>query len=35
MLSVTLAPATAAFLTALVLEGRIAPELEPFAIGRR
>ena len=35
MLGVTLAPATAAFLAPLVLEGRMAPELEPFAPGRR
>jgi D-amino-acid dehydrogenase len=35
MLGVTLAPATAALLTPLVLEGRAAPELEPFAPGRR
>jgi D-amino-acid dehydrogenase len=30
MLGVTLAPATAAALTPLVLEGRAVPELEPF-----
>jgi len=35
MLGITLAPATAAFLAPLVLEGRMAPELEPFAPGRR
>jgi D-amino-acid dehydrogenase len=35
MLGVTLAPATAALLAPLVLEGRAAPELEPFAPGRR
>jgi len=35
MLGVTLAPATAALLAPLVLEGRMAPELEPFAPGRR
>lgn len=35
MLGVTLAPATAAFLAPLVLEGRMAPELEPFDPGRR
>lgn len=35
MLGVTLAPATAALLAPLVLEGRTAPELEPFAPGRR
>jgi D-amino-acid dehydrogenase len=35
MLGVTLAPATAAVLAPLVLEGRAAPELEPFAPGRR
>jgi D-amino-acid dehydrogenase len=35
MLGVTLAPATAALLASLVLEGRLAPELEPFAPGRR
>jgi D-amino-acid dehydrogenase len=35
MLGVTLAPATAALLAPLVLEGRSAPELEPFAPGRR
>lgn len=35
MLGVTLAPATAALLAPLVLEGRQAPELEPFASGRR
>ena len=34
MLGVTLAPATAALLAPLVLEGRLAPELEPFAPGR-
>ena len=34
MLGVTLAPATAAFLAPLVLEGRMAPELEPFDPGR-
>ena len=32
---ITLAPATAALLAPLVLEGRMAPELEPFAPGRR
>jgi D-amino-acid dehydrogenase len=35
MLGVTLAPATAAFLGPLVLEGRQAPELQPFDPGRR
>jgi D-amino-acid dehydrogenase len=35
MLGVTLAPATAALLAPLVLEGRTAPELAPFAPGRR
>ena len=35
MLGVTLAPATAAFLAPLVLEGRTAAELEPFDPGRR
>jgi D-amino-acid dehydrogenase len=35
MLGVTLAPATAALLAPLVLEDRAAPELEPFAPGRR
>ena len=35
MLGVTLAPATAALLAPLVLEGRMAPELRPFAPGRR
>jgi D-amino-acid dehydrogenase len=30
MLGITLAPATAALLAPLVLEGRKAPELEPF-----
>jgi D-amino-acid dehydrogenase len=35
MLGVTLAPATAALLTPLVLEGRSAPELAPFDPGRR
>ena len=35
MLGVTLAPATAALLAPLVLEGRAAPELEPFSPGRR
>ncbi len=35
MLGVTLAPATAALLAPLVLEGRMAPELEPFSPGRR
>jgi D-amino-acid dehydrogenase len=34
MLGVTLAPATAALLTPLVLEGRLAPELVPFAPAR-
>jgi len=34
MLGVTLAPATAALLAPLVLEGRTTPELEPFAPGR-
>jgi D-amino-acid dehydrogenase len=34
MLGVTLAPATAALLAPLVLEGRIAPELTPFAPAR-
>jgi D-amino-acid dehydrogenase len=35
MLGVTLAPATAALLTPLVLEGRAAPELAPFDPARR
>jgi D-amino-acid dehydrogenase len=35
MLGITLAPATAALLAPLVLEGRKAPELEPFDPGRR
>lgn len=35
MLGVTLAPATAALLTPLVLEGREAPELAPFDPARR
>jgi D-amino-acid dehydrogenase len=35
MLGVTLAPATAAFLAPLVLEGRAAPELAPFDPARR
>jgi D-amino-acid dehydrogenase len=35
MLGVTLAPATAALLTPLVLEGRAAAELAPFDPGRR
>ena len=35
MLGVTLAPATAAVLAPLVLEGRVAPELAPFHPGRR
>ncbi len=35
MLGVTLAPATASALAPLVLHGRAAPELEPFAPGRR
>ncbi len=35
MLGVTLAPATAALLAPLVLEGRMASELRPFAPGRR
>ena len=35
MLGVTLAPATATLLAPLVLEGRMAPELRPFAPGRR
>jgi D-amino-acid dehydrogenase len=35
MLGVTLAPATAALLAPLVLEGRSAPELAPFDPGRR
>ena len=35
MLGVTLAPATAALLTPLVLEDRSAPELAPFDPGRR
>ncbi len=35
MLGVTLAPATAALLAPLVLEGRAAPELGPFDPGRR
>jgi D-amino-acid dehydrogenase len=30
MLGVTLAPATAALLAPLVLDGRVAPELDPF-----
>jgi D-amino-acid dehydrogenase len=34
MLGVTLAPATAALLAPLVLEGRLAPELRPFDPGR-
>ena len=34
MLGVTLAPATASALAPLVLHGRAAPELEPFAPGR-
>jgi hypothetical protein len=34
MLGVTLAPATAALLTPLVLEERLAQELEPFAPAR-
>jgi D-amino-acid dehydrogenase len=34
MLGVTLAPATAALLAPLVLEGIEAPELEPFRPGR-
>ena len=34
MLGVTLAPATAALLAPLVLEGRSPPELEPFSPGR-
>jgi D-amino-acid dehydrogenase len=34
MLGVTLAPATAAAITPLVLEGRVLPELEPFAPAR-
>jgi D-amino-acid dehydrogenase len=34
MLGVTLAPATAAVLAPLVLEGQSAPELRPFAPGR-
>jgi D-amino-acid dehydrogenase len=34
MLGITLAPATAAVLAPLVLEGRAAPELAPFAPGR-
>jgi D-amino-acid dehydrogenase len=35
MLGVTLAPATAALLAPLVLEGRLAQELEPFAPARK
>jgi D-amino-acid dehydrogenase len=35
MLGVTLAPATAALLSPLVLEGHAAPELRPFSPGRR
>jgi len=35
MLGVTLAPATAALLAPLVLEGRLEPELQPFSPGRR
>lgn len=35
MLGVTLAPATASLLAPLVLEGRTAPELEPFDPARR
>ena len=35
MLGVTLAPATAALLAPLVLEGRAAPELAPFDPSRR
>jgi D-amino-acid dehydrogenase len=35
MLGVTLAPATAALLAPLVLEGRAAPELAPFDPGRK
>jgi D-amino-acid dehydrogenase len=35
MLGVTLAPATAALLAPLVLDGRLAPELEPFDPARR
>jgi D-amino-acid dehydrogenase len=35
MLGVTLAPATAALLTPIVLEGRAAPELAPFDPARR
>ena len=35
MLGVTLAPATAALLAPLVLEGRAAPELAPFDPARR
>ena len=35
MLGVTLAPATAAALAPLVLEGREAPELAPFDPARR
>jgi D-amino-acid dehydrogenase len=34
MLGVTLAPATAALLAPLVLEGHLAQELEPFAPAR-
>jgi D-amino-acid dehydrogenase len=34
MLGVTLAPATAALLSPLVLEGRVSPELEPFRPSR-
>jgi D-amino-acid dehydrogenase len=34
MLGVTLAPATAALLAPLVLDGRLEPELRPFAPGR-
>jgi len=35
MLGVTLAPATAALLAPLVLEGRAAPELAPFDPARK
>jgi D-amino-acid dehydrogenase len=35
MLGVTLAPATAALLVPLVLEGRLEPALEPFDPARR
>jgi D-amino-acid dehydrogenase len=35
MLGVTLAPATAALLAPLVLEGRLEPALEPFDPARR